>query len=160
MQTLAERNAAILVPLAEKYRRGELRFEESDLIYSATERCKCGAGLAQVNQQLGVVRFWHCSECLLNGYDPSSDKHDDWKPVSRWEIQEEGPVPEIGLSDALSAHYLTTRPNAEYSVYTIFPFGDSQVNTADKAVAEKELWRLASQHGTVHMITRNFVRNG
>jgi len=160
MKTLSEHNDYVREPLADRYQRGELRFEEPDLIYSATERCKCGAGLAQVRQQLGTMRFWHCSECLLHGNGQPDGSHDDLKPIHRWDIKEEGPVPEIGLSDSLAAHYLSTRPNAEYAVYTVFSFGSSQVDTADEAVAKSELWRLASQNGTVHMITRRYVRNG
>lgn len=160
MQTLTEYNNQLKVPLVDRYRRGELRFEESDLIYSATERCSCGAGLAKVKGEFGTLRFWHCSDCLLGGININNRPHDDLKEFHRWTIQEEGPVPEIGLSDGLSAHYLSTRPNAEYAVYTVFSFGNSQVNTADETVAQKELWRLAKEHGTVHMITYKYVRNG
>ena len=77
------------------------------LIYSATARCKCGAGLYYDEGKSGINGEWTCSVCVLaeragasmEGWDKNA--HQSF-PFREWEIKSE---------DQPSANGATTRPD-------------------------------------------------
>jgi len=68
-----------------------------ELVYAATVRCRCGAGLAYP-EGAGLRDSWSCSAVLL-GADPAG--HDEDRPFTFWEIKSERQP---------SANGATTRP--------------------------------------------------
>lgn len=66
------------------------KFTEDELVFAATARCTCGAGLAYP-KNIGIHGSWHCSDILL-GLALSSDKpdskvHDSGYPFSFYNIK-------------------------------------------------------------------------
>ncbi|WP_233531303.1 Acb2/Tad1 domain-containing protein [Paenibacillus alkalitolerans] len=73
--------------------------ENLHLLYSATARCRCGAGLAYDETNIGKNNAWVCSRVLLGEIEPSQD-HDEY-PFSMYDIKSECQP---------SAYGATTRP--------------------------------------------------
>lgn len=100
---------------AERREEGRRRPLAERLIYSATARCMCGAGLAYDPFSEGSPESpfmgpdaWDCSAILLGTAipkgQPGAVQHDDQFPFSFYEIKSEGQP---------SAHGATTRPKPE-----------------------------------------------
>lgn len=85
-----------------KAERCELK--DSELIYAATARCPCGAGLAYATG-IGPHGFWDCSDILTGRAaatgQPESKPHCARYPFAFWSITSESQP---------SAHGATTRP--------------------------------------------------
>lgn len=87
--------------------RAEHKTFDDGLIYSATARCKCGAGLCYEEGKEGINGAWHCSAGVLadraglplDGWDKSA--HQSF-PFAFYEIKSE---------DQPSANGATTRPD-------------------------------------------------
>ena len=75
---------------------------EKDLVYAASSRCPCGAGLAY-QRECGPFGHWDCSAVLLGTAD-QNQKHTDKRPFIFWSIKSE---------DQPTAYGLTTRPVAK-----------------------------------------------
>lgn len=91
----------------ERMQEGQQRPLAERLIYAATSRCPCGAGLAydpfgsdDPNSPFKGPSFWDCSAILLGTADKSV-KHTDRLPFAFYEIKSE---------NQSSAHGATTRP--------------------------------------------------
>lgn len=89
---------------AKRYKRGIVR--ESDLVYSAGARCRCGAGLAYP-LGIGPGGHWSCSNVLLRRVDVPAD-HDEYSFVF-YEIKSESQP---------SVRGLTTRPKVAKVIHT------------------------------------------
>lgn len=78
-----------------------------ELVYAATARCRCGAGMAYVKNPTRDQRYWDCSEILLALAVPSGQEgskiHEDMLPFTFWEIKSENQP---------SAGGATTRPES------------------------------------------------
>jgi hypothetical protein len=65
-------------------------YKDSELVYSATARCPCGAGMAYVPGDL----YWDCSDILTNRAIhrdlPGSKTHTDRLPFIFYKIKSEG----------------------------------------------------------------------
>lgn len=76
-----------------------------DLIYAATARCTCGAGLAYVRGSPAIGGCWDCSAILLGRAIPSGQpgavEHVDRMPFQFWKVLSE---------QQPSANGRTTRP--------------------------------------------------
>lgn len=70
-----------------------------DLVYAATSRCRCGAGLAH-QRGIGIGGCWDCSAVLLGTADANS-AHDAGYPFAFYEVKSENQP---------SAQGATTRP--------------------------------------------------
>lgn len=163
MQTLTEHYNQMTVSLADRYRRGELCFEEADLIYSAMARCSCGAGLARVHKRDETLRFttlafWHCSRCLTKGFNADGLPHDEIKEIHRWEIASEGPAPVTGLTDALSPVYQTTRPDAKIKVYWVGSISSPSAFMGEDA-AKDAVFAFAKECGFASLTIEYLVYN-
>lgn len=71
---------------------GGTSYRDSDLIYAAFNRCKCGAGLAYP-RGCGGWHYWACSD-LLTGRAAATDPNDAWAhsprlPFVAYEIKSE-----------------------------------------------------------------------
>ncbi|MPM08715.1 hypothetical protein SDC9_55029 [bioreactor metagenome] len=87
--------------------RGLDKFTPEELVFAATTRCHCGAGLAYV-KNCSPRSSWHCSEILLGtaihaGLD-SAKEHDGELPFIMYNIKSERQP---------SANGMTTRPNIQ-----------------------------------------------
>lgn len=73
----------------QKYRREHGKvFTDSELIYSAVARCKCGAGLAYAPDM--DMDAWHCSVVLTTGIVETSSALDhSYYPFAFYEIKSE-----------------------------------------------------------------------
>lgn len=72
---------------------------QDHLIYAATRRCQCGAGLAH-RDSMGPSGYWDCSRVLLGEIHDEDDLHTE-------------PLPFIFYEDIKSERestYATTRP--------------------------------------------------
>lgn len=82
----------------------EDKFQLDELLFAATSKCQCGAGLAYP-KGIGPHGSWYCSDILLGRALPASDKnsktHDAGFPFSFYSINSE---------DQPSAEGHTTRP--------------------------------------------------
>lgn len=85
--------------------------KESDITYSSTARCCCGAGLAYVkgcHKIKGADTAWDCSDILMNRAiekgKEGSQKHSDLYPFAFWDIKSENQYNHSGGK-------LTTRGN-------------------------------------------------
>ena len=77
----------------------EKQHTDDELIYAATSRCQCGAGLAYV-KGCGAFGDWECS-AILTGRATIGSTHDQPRPFAFWKVLgEEQP----------SAQGQTTRP--------------------------------------------------
>jgi hypothetical protein len=78
------------------------------LVYAATARCPCGAGLAYVPGASAFYGFWDCSAILTGRAipqgQPGAVTHTDQLPFSFYEVKEERQP---------SAQGATTRPTKE-----------------------------------------------
>jgi hypothetical protein len=95
--------------IADLYKAGEIKFEDSDLTYAAMARCPCGAGLAHVKNPRNLgMEFWDCSACLKGEAIPKgqegSVEHTALRPFVFWEIKSENQPSAAGM---------TTRPKAQ-----------------------------------------------
>lgn len=79
--------------------------KESDLVYSATARCCCGAGLAYINNChmiKGAEHAWDCSDILINRAIAKEQegflRHTDLYPFAFWKIKSEKSVRLGGLT--------------------------------------------------------------
>lgn len=86
----------------ERWKKGE-RFADEDLVYSATNRCTCGSGLAYP-KGCGPRHEWTCSDVLTHRVN-TNEGHASL-PFSFYEIKSE-------LQP--SAHGATTRPESSSS---------------------------------------------
>lgn len=86
-----------------RFEAGEEFFTDEDLVFAATARCPCGAGLAYPRDCF-PGHHWDCS-AILKGTAVRSVTHTGWLPFAFYEIKSEnsGPTPN---------HYGTTRPCA------------------------------------------------
>jgi hypothetical protein len=76
-------------------------YAPKDLVYAATVRCLCGAGMAYVKSRaLSDMKFWDCSAILLGRADEKV-KHEARLPFVFYEIKSEKQP---------SANGATTRP--------------------------------------------------
>lgn len=75
------------------------KFSSDELIYAATSRCMCGAGLAYPKNS-SPRGSWYCS-AILTGQAESRSSHDSGYPFAFYEIKSE---------DQSSANGQTTRP--------------------------------------------------
>jgi hypothetical protein len=79
------------------------------LIYSATARCKCGAGLCYEEGKTGINGAWTCSVCVL------ADRAN--LPMEGWDKTAHQAFPfreyEIKSEDQPSAFGATTRPDPQ-----------------------------------------------
>ena len=140
------------------YNRGELIFEDSDLTYSATSRCPCGAGLAHVNDARKLdMNFWDCSAILKGEAIPSGEEgsvqHTGQMPFNFYEVKTEN-QPSAGGS--------TTRPNAKIKVYSIITHAETPLKRSyygDEEGANRELIRMASQGHSVTLEVTEVIRN-
>jgi hypothetical protein len=70
----------------------EYKFKPDDLIFSAYNRCSCGAGYAYP-KNIGPRGAWYCSDILLGKAIPKgqegSKEHNDGLPFIFWEIKSE-----------------------------------------------------------------------
>lgn len=72
-------------------------YTEDDLVYAASARCVCGAGLASgpmcIEPPFTVPSYWDCSAILLGkaAYrgEPEAAIHTDRLPFSMWDIRSE-----------------------------------------------------------------------
>lgn len=82
-------------------------FALDELIFAATARCSCGAGLAYP-KNVGMHGAWTCSDILLGRAkpkgDPESKMHDGDLPFAFYEVKSENQP---------SAGGATTRPKTE-----------------------------------------------
>jgi hypothetical protein len=62
-------------------------FKENELIFSATARCPCGAGLAYP-KNCTPHHYWDCAAILM-GNDDKSVTHTDQKPFAFWKVKSE-----------------------------------------------------------------------
>lgn len=80
------------------------KFTAEELIFSASSRCPCGAGLAYPKGS-GPKGFWDCADLLMDNFikkgEPGSKEHTDRLPFMFYEIKSEGQP---------SANGTTTRP--------------------------------------------------
>jgi hypothetical protein len=78
---------------------------ESDLVYAATARCPCGAGLAY--ERSGKAGCWDCSDILLGRAiphgQPGAAMHTDKLPFQFWKVKSETETMPGG-------GHMTTRP--------------------------------------------------
>lgn len=81
---------------------------DSELVYAATSRCPCGAGIAHKAAPFGDTSFWDCSDILTGRAVPSG---------SEGSLQHTGRLPfafyEIKSEKQPSARGATTRPGGE-----------------------------------------------
>ncbi len=61
-------------------------FEDNELVWAATSRCQCSAGLAYP-KNIGPNGAWYCSSVLTSG-DPD-EVHSEPKPFMYYEIKSE-----------------------------------------------------------------------
>lgn len=84
---------------------GKGDFKLDELIFSATNRCACGAGIAYP-KDIGVWGSWICSDILrglaIAAGKEGSKQHSSNLPFSMYEIKSE---------DQPSANSMTTRPS-------------------------------------------------
>lgn len=80
--------------LQRRFNSNKLR--ETDLVYSATARCCCGAGLAYISHChiiKGADTAWDCSDILMNRAkqkeQEGSMRHSDLYPFAFWDIKSE-----------------------------------------------------------------------
>lgn len=80
---------------AEKIKRVQLkkdRFTEEELVFAASTRCECGAGMAYPNS-IGVQGAWYCSDILLGnalaGNEKGSKAHTSPLPFMFYSIKSE-----------------------------------------------------------------------
>lgn len=85
--------------------KGEDKFELSELVFAATVRCECGAGMAYP-KNTGVHGRWDCSDILLgraiHSGQEGSKTHSSAMPFMFYEIKSE---------HTNSAYGATTRPD-------------------------------------------------
>lgn len=87
--------------------QGPPALKPDDLVYAATHRCPCGAGLAYANgakhpSGRPITGYWDCSAILLGTADPASRTvHTAQLPFAFYEIKGENQP---------SAQGATTRP--------------------------------------------------
>jgi hypothetical protein len=95
-----------VLALINQSRVGKHRFHDSDLVYSAGARCRCGEGLAYPNG-IAVHGSWFCAGILTGrAFDLPNFKeveHDDRFPFAFYDIKSEGQP---------SAQGHTTRPKS------------------------------------------------
>lgn len=81
-----------------------LYYKDKDLIYAATSRCPCGAGLAY-HRGSGIHGSWDCSDILtgraIKKDQPGAKEHTGGLPFAFYEVKSE---------DQPSARGATTRP--------------------------------------------------
>lgn len=81
------------------------KFSDDDLVYAATTRCACGAGMAYP-KAMGPGGSWNCSDILTmraaKSIDPDSVGHKSPMPFVFYEVKSENQP---------SAHGATTRPS-------------------------------------------------
>ena len=79
-------------------------YRDHQLVYAATSRCPCGAGLAYP-RGIGIRGSWDCSDILTGRAIPSGQTgavmHTDRLPFTFWEVRSE---------QQPSANGATTRP--------------------------------------------------
>lgn len=76
------------------------RFDDDELIYAASKRCRCGAGMAYP-KGIGMHGFWECSSLLTHRETPGEMVHTERLSFAHYEIVNE---------KQRSAAGLTTRP--------------------------------------------------
>lgn len=78
---------------------------EDDLVYAATTRCLCGAGMAYNKFCRSSERYWECSAILLGkakpAIEPDAVVHTGKLPFAFWEVLSEREY---------ASHGATTRP--------------------------------------------------
>ena len=60
----------------------------ADLVFAATARCQCGAGLAYQRDKRDPHGSWECSACLLDGATTGVE-HDPARPFIFWNVKSE-----------------------------------------------------------------------
>ena len=72
--------------------KGLVKFTEDELIFAATSRCQCGAGLAYP-KNVGIDGSWDCSDILLGlaikSGEPDAKTHSGEMPFTFYEIKSE-----------------------------------------------------------------------
>ena len=82
--------------------KGEAPWHDDDLLYSATSRCPCGAGLAYPKGIRDPFHYWDCADILTRrSVAGDGKKHTDQLPFNMWKVKSEGQG---------SAYGATTRP--------------------------------------------------
>lgn len=84
MQDVRTQQAAV----EEKLEKRQHPFEEDELVYAATARCRCGAGLAHP-KHVGPYGSWHCSAVLKDVKLEIHPDHDEPKPFTFWKVKSE-----------------------------------------------------------------------
>lgn len=74
-------------------------FAAEELVFAATSRCSCGAGLAYP-KECNSGHYWDCSEILM-GIAKKEVKHTDQLPFAYYEVK---------FENQPSANGMTTRP--------------------------------------------------
>lgn len=80
-----------------------MAYKSSDLVYAATSRCPCGAGLAYVPGFGGPDNgFWDCSAILTGTAIPSGQPgavtHTDRLPFEFWKVKSEEQPSALGAT--------------------------------------------------------------
>ncbi len=165
MQTYREHKITRATP-GSLFEAGLLRFEEDDLVYAATARCRCSAGLAFVQGEWSM-RAWWCSALLTDGLDgchaTSDDGHDAEKSFylasDAIECEYLPGLPDDGTIIRTTLTGETTRPNAPTTAYTITAGGKAPVTHHVESIAKDALFDAAYREGTVSLSVRCAVVN-
>jgi len=74
------------------------RFQDEHLLYAATARCRCGAGLAYpIDTQAALeLRAWCCSAVLKGDVPPDQSGDHDALPFTFYKVREETSINNIG----------------------------------------------------------------
>lgn len=82
---------------------GTVKYDDAGLLYAATVRCKCGAGVAYPldHESAMALRAWVCSR-VLKGECEAGPDHDNL-PFAFWKVREETSINNRGG--------MTTRPD-------------------------------------------------
>jgi len=93
-------------------RLGISKFNPEELIFAATNRCHCGAGLAYP-KNIGINGHWDCSDILLGLADLESKRpNENYAKVEAWDGNHTGELPFsfYEIKSELQPGGATTRP--------------------------------------------------
>jgi len=113
--------------------------KDNELIYAATSRCQCGAGLAYFKGSA----YWDCSDILTGraGKEEQEIVHDGAKPFSFWKVKSENQP---------SANGQTTRPEGNINPYYTIERMASELDGHEyRNEVNKEIEEAAKENGLV-----------
>ena len=108
MEELIETRAQLMREIVNRHQENNFKeksqYTDDEIVYSATSRCYCGAGLA-FPKSCSSKHYWDCADILTGRAIPSgqdgSKTHTDKLPFMFWKIKSERQPSSQGL---------TTRP--------------------------------------------------